>query len=206
MSEEGQKDLSAQLSGSSSHFARSALQGFPSGEYATFALHAGTAVEQLAKALLARRHPALIAAHDFDSLLHACGDSDFAQRTVMRTITVAESLRRAARFVPPLGNLLPQLEVLAEARNGVAHLGHAGQAEDLRLPFLKASELLRDALDLPRQDFWGEFEPLVDAALEESVKEAKVRAANAIAAARVEFETRYGHLDHDARIGVLHAI
>jgi hypothetical protein len=124
----------------------------------------------------------------------------------MRTINATVSIRRAARFVPPIENLQPQLEILTEARNGVAHLAHARQADELRVPFLKASEYLRVSLELDRYEYWGEFVTLVDAALEESAQEAKIRAANAVAAGRVEFQNRYGHLDRDARLGVIHAI
>lgn len=124
----------------------------------------------------------------------------------MRTINVTESIQRASRFVPRIGNLETQLKRLCEARNGVAHLGHTDQPEELRLPFLKASEYLRDALGYDRGEYWGEYIGLVDAALEESVRNAKVRVENAIAAARVEFRNRYGHLDEDARGGVIHAI
>jgi hypothetical protein len=198
-------DVETQLANSASSFARSALQALPSGEYATFALHAGTALEHLAKALLARRHPALIAAGDFDSLLHACGESGLAKKR-MRTINATVSIERAARFVPSIGNLLPRLATLAEARNGVAHLGEAKQADELRVPFLKASEALREELGLDRERFWVEFGTLVDAALEESVQEAKVNPANAVAAARVTFQDRYGHFDEEAKQGAFRAI
>lgn len=198
---------SKRLLGSSARFAQSALQGLPSGDTDTFALHAGIALEHLAKALLVTQHPVLVvAADDFDSLLHACGHSTMAQRATMRTITVTEAVKRAGRFVPQLQNLQNELKLLCDARNGAAHLAHAGQVSDLRVPFLKACELLRNALGLDRDVYWGEFVSVVDEALKASVDEARLRVANALGSARVEFEKRYAHLNADARDGVLHAI
>lgn len=197
---------SKRLSGSSARFAQSALQGLPSGDTDTFALHAGIALEHLAKALLVTQHPVLVAADDFDSLLHASGHSTMAHRATMRTITVTEAVRRAGRFVPQLQNLQNELKVLCDARNGVAHLAHAGQVSDLLVPFLKGCELLRNVLGLDRDVYWGEFVSLVDEALQASVDEARLRVANALGSARLEFEKRYTHLDADARDGVIHAI
>jgi len=197
---------SKRLSDSSARFAQSALQGLPSGDTDTFALHAGIALEHLAKAMLATQHPVLVAADDFDSLLHASGHSTMAQRATMRTITVTAAVRRAGRFVPQLQNLQSELDVLCDARNGIAHLAHAGQDSDLLVPFLKGCELLRDALGLDRDAFWGEFVSVVDEALQASVDKAKLHVANALGSARVEFEKRYAHLDADARDGVIHAI
>lgn len=199
-------EFSTQLRTSAGHFARSALQALPTGGDEVFALHAGTAVEHLAKALLADKHPALIAANDFESLLHACGEEAVATGSVMRTINVTESIKRATRFVPRLSVLKDDLVILAEARNGVAHLGHPADGSSLRVSFLKACELLREELRIERVEFWGDFGSLVDAALEESVKEAKVRVENAIAAARINFRTRYGHLDRDAAATALLAV
>ncbi len=197
---------SKHFSASSARFAQSALQGLPSGDTDIFALHAGIALEHLAKALLVQQHPVLVAADDFDSLLHASGHSTMALRATMRTITVTEAVRRAGRFVPQLQNLKNELKVLCDARNGVAHLAHAGQVSALLVPFLKGCELLRNVLGLDRDAYWGEFVSLVDEALQTSVDEAKLRVANALASARFEFEKRYAHLDADTRDGVIHAI
>src|SRR5690349_5256799 len=111
-----------QLSRSSSQFARSALQALPTGGWMVFALHAGAALEHLSKALLASKHPALISAEDYESLLHATGHDAQATRPVMRTIGFTESVKRCSRFVPQLANLEPELRLLYDARNGVAHL------------------------------------------------------------------------------------
>jgi hypothetical protein len=129
-----------------------------------------------------------------------------AHRATMRTINATTAVRRAGRFVSQLQNMEKELGVLCDARNGIAHLAHAGQDSDLLAPFLKGCELLRDALGVNRDTYWGEFVSVVDEALQASVDEARLRVANALGSARVEFEKRYAHLDADARDGVIHAI
>jgi len=73
-----------------------------------FLLHAATALEHLAKAVLAARHASLIVAtNDFESLLHACGESGFARGSRTRSGISALSptalmprCRARARAVP----------------------------------------------------------------------------------------------------------
>jgi predicted transcriptional regulator len=176
-----------------------------------FLLHAATALEHLAKAVLAARHPSLIVAtNDFESLLHACGESGFARRprAKMRTIGAGEAVARAGRFVPRLEALVPDLQLLILVRNGVAHLGEAAtnDADEVLVPYLKASEELRGALDEDRASYWGEFLDLVDSALKENVEKARLRIQTALALARQEFEKRFGALDSTTREAMLRVI
>ncbi len=136
------EQLHEQLASSSSDFAQSALRALPVGDHTTFVLHASIALEHAMKALLARRHPALMAAADFDSLLHACGDGADARvpRHRMRTITGRESLNRVGQLLPSVHLLSPQLAPLFEARNAVAHLGEPALSDELRVPFLKCAD------------------------------------------------------------------
>jgi hypothetical protein len=202
-------DLSTRLAQSSGGFARSALQALPDGNHATFLLHAATALEQLAKAVLAAVHPSLIIkAGDFDSLLHACGDERAfwgLGRSRVRTITADDAIKRAGRLVPSLVTLKDDLDVLIDVRNGVAHLGESSQidAEAVLVSYLKASEDLRAELDLDRVEYWGQFVDLVDTALIEHVKQARIRVETALAAARHEFERRFGALDDVTRASML---
>lgn len=203
--------LRDQLTESSSQFARSALQALADASHATFLLHAATALEHLAKAVLADRHPSLIvSARDFDSLLHACGQSAHARqpRSRMRTIGAQESVERVAHLVPRIGNLAEDLELLIRVRNGVVHLGElsATDTSDVLVAYLKASEELRDALDIERAEYWQGFASLVDSALKEHVTQARLRAETALAAARAEFERRFRDFDDVAREATLRAI
>jgi hypothetical protein len=175
--------LSAQLVASSGTFARSALQA-QHDDNRVFLLHAATALEHLAKAVLAARRPSLIVAtNDFESLLHACGESGFARRprAKMRTIAAGDAIGRAGRFVPTVEALVPDLELLILVRNGIAHLGEASasDADDVLVAYLKASEELRDTLDVDRSSYWGEFLDLVDSALKENVEKARLRVETA---------------------------
>ena len=88
--------------------------------------------------------------------------------------------------MPTVVALVPSLELLVLVRNGVAHLGEAtaDDGDDVLVPYLKASEELRGALDLDREAYWGEFVELVDSALKENVEKARLRAESALAIAR----------------------
>lgn len=162
-------------------------------------------MEHLSKAQLASKHLALISADDFESLLHACGQEAHASRPSMRTINVTESLKRTGRFLPQVKNLEPELRILCDARNGVAHLAQLRTVDELRVPFLKACELIRDDVGVDRATYWGEFEGAVDAALEKSAHTARVRVETALGAARVDYKNRYGHLDDGARQALIRA-
>lgn len=203
---ENRKKLSVQLAESSAVFARSALQAQHTDDR-IFLLHAATALEHLAKAVLAARHPSFIVAGDFDSLLHACGElgATSGPRSRMKTINAADAVGRAARFVAPVRPLIQQLELLVSVRNGVAHLGEV-QAEDasgVLIPYLKASEALREDLSVERDAYWEEFSDMVDSALKESVEQARIRVETALAIARKEFKKRFSELDDATKQAVL---
>lgn len=172
-------------------FARSALQE-QEADARIFLLHAATALEHLAKAVLVRRHPSFIVrTNDFESLLLACGDSVTNQpRSKMRTITAGEALERGARFVPTLRSLSRELEVLIAVRNGVAHLGHASKtdASDALIPYLKASEALRASTATDQRSYWGDFAPLVASALQANVEQTLLTVERALVIARQEFD------------------
>jgi hypothetical protein len=203
-------DLSSRLAASSSHFAQSALESLPNGQYATFLLHAATALEHLAKAVLAERHPSFIVrADDFDSLLRVCGDSSFAKpSSKIRTITAEEAIVRAGRFAPIVVTFDRELKLLISVRNGVAHLGDASRvdADAVLVPYLRASEELRSALKLDLDGYWGGFVDLVGTALKERVEQARLTAETALAAARKEFKKRFGALDDATRRAMLGVI
>jgi hypothetical protein len=80
------------------------------------------------------------------------------------------------------------------------------EADDVLVPYLKASEELRTALDVDRAVYWGEFIDLVDSALKENVEKARLRVETALAIARQEFEKRFGELDSATREAMLRVI
>jgi hypothetical protein len=151
-----------------------------------------------------------IAANDFDSLLHGCGESRHANTppTRMRTITTSEALKRVGQIDPAFKNHEPSLRVLADIRNGVVHAGASDMdGEGVFIPFLRACDLLiPNVRGATRNAFWGDFESSVDAGLSESLKEAGIAAVEAVAAARLAFEQHYGAMEGSAKEAALAAI
>ncbi len=205
-------DLSDRLVRSSSEFAGSALEAMSEGKHSVFLLHAATALEHLAKAVLASSHPSLIAVaskDNFDSLLLLAGDVHHARPTArIRTIGAQEALSRAGRFAPECALLLDELQLLVWVRDGIAHLADASAAtvDETLVPYLKASEALRGTLGLERTVYWGGFNDLVDSALREHVKQARLRVDAALAVARGEFDRRFAEVDEATKQAVISAI
>jgi hypothetical protein len=204
--------LGARLARSSGDFARSALGAVPEGEHSVFLLHAATALEHLAKAVLAARDPSLIAVaskDNFESLLHLVGQGQHAKpRSRVRTIGAREAMERAARFAPECAGLMDDLRLLIWVRDGIAHLADASAAtvDEVLVPYLKASEELRQALGIDRSVYWGGFTDVVDSALREHIEQARLRVDSALAVARAEFARRFAEFDETTRKAVLNAI
>lgn len=200
----GQHDLSARLAASSSEFAVSALGAMSEGKLSVFLLHAATAVEHLAKAVLAAQHPSLIAVADkenFDSLLHLLGETVPPEK--IRTIGAREALKRAGRYAPECSSLVKdgRLGRLILVRDGVVHLADASSAtvEEVLVPYLKASEDLREVLGIEREAYWDGFVGLVNHALKENVEQVRLRVQAALTVARTNYDERFGALDDDVR-------
>jgi hypothetical protein len=196
---------------SAAKFAQSALRARLDSDSMVYLLHASTGLELLAKGYLASLHGSLIAAGDFDSLLHGCGQSKHARTTPsrMRTITMTETLKRVGQILPTIDNMKASLQLLADVRNGVAHAGKLDpEADDATLvPFIRACDhLLSNLPGGDRASMWGEFISLVDARLSDSTKAAELLVADALAAARLAFDARFGSLDDAVRDGVLSGI
>jgi hypothetical protein len=206
-------DLSVRLAGSSSEFAISALKAMSDGKPSVSLLHAATALEHLAKAVLASRHPSLIAVaskDNFDSLLMLIGEGQRAKGPGrVRTIGAREALDRASRFAPDCAELIDDVALLIWVRDGIAHLADATAAsvDDVLIPYLKTSEELRGALaDLDRATYWGGFTEFVESALTKNVEQVRLRVEAAIAFARDEFTRRFAEHDETMKKAVLTAI
>jgi hypothetical protein len=198
--------FAVELRASAADFATSALQAHLEKNRAVFLLHAATALEQLSKAFLASIHGSLIAANDFDSLLHLSGHSAHTRtpRTRMMTITAQDALVRVGQLVPQVDNLRSSLQLLIWVRNGVVHAGQVEDDADVLVPFLRACDhLLADMSDADRESFWGDALEMVDARLSESSDAAKVSAAEALAAARRRFAERYSEIEPALRAAMI---
>lgn len=198
-----QERLPEQLYESARRFGASAVQAFTDSEPEVFLLHAATSLEHLMKAVLATRHPSLIAGQDFDSLLHTVGLPQHARRPpqVMRTIGMREAIERCMQLVPALGPLGSHLALLMQVRNGLVHLGQlpAATVEGLLVPYLEASELLLEELGTDVSAFWGRHAETVESKLEEARQATRDRVAQAIQAAKKSFDQRFGQSDPEWR-------
>jgi hypothetical protein len=208
-----QYDLSTRLTRSSSEFAGSALGAMSDGKHSVFLLHAATALEHLAKAVLATRHPSLIAVasrDNFESLLMLVGEGHQAKPlSRIRTIGAREALDRATRFAPGCAELIDDVTFLVWVRDGIAHLADATAAtvDEVLVPYLKTSEELRGALiDVDRSTYWSGFTDLVESALRENVEQARLRVDAKIAVARDEFARRFAEVDEATKKAVVTAI
>jgi hypothetical protein len=211
MSESSRQRFVEELRPSAEHFARLALRDHLAAEPASFLLHAGTAMELLAKAFLCSMDPTLVAdVADFDAVLHASGHGRHARkpRHLIKTVTTRAALDRCGQIVPPIANLGPDLARLVDARNGTVHLGLVDQdaAGGSLVPFLKVmQELLRES-GWDSSQFWGDYEEVVTTRLSESSKDAAIKAMESIAAARVHFRESYDHLPQEVRETVVRAV
>jgi predicted nuclease with RNAse H fold len=88
---------------SAREFALSALEAHHAGNHRRVPLYAGTALEHLAKASLARRSPALLAELKNDSSIHSVITllriEGAGSPASVRTVGLAGALRRVERFV-----------------------------------------------------------------------------------------------------------
>jgi hypothetical protein len=195
-------DVGTQLAESAPRFAREALAALSSGDEVGFALYAATSLEHLLKSFLAGKHPALIVdGKNLDSLLHACGQAAVANtpRDKVKTISAGESLERVTRFIPLVASQTTRLQELFGIRNGAVHLADKGSIAPYVLPFLKASEEVRQALLLDRETYWGEYVTLADQTIQEHVAAAELKVAAALAAAKALFAERFEGLEERAR-------
>ncbi|MEV4557175.1 hypothetical protein AB0K51_09270 [Kitasatospora sp. NPDC049285] len=136
-----------------------ALSAWCTGDNDMAVLHGGIGTEHLLKALLAARHPSLLVdGRDFNSLLHATGQSASAAspQTKIKTIGALDAFKRAAALINmPIKER--DLDPLLTARNGVAHLGAHDDAithEALAVAVTVADAVLMD-LQEEVSAFWG---------------------------------------------------
>ncbi|MGW5048671.1 hypothetical protein [Streptomyces griseoluteus] len=152
-------------------------------------LHGGIGTEHLLKALLAARHPSLLVdGRDFNSLLHATGQSTYAAspETKVKTIGALDAFKRVATLITmPVKER--DVDPLLTARNGVAHLGTHDDAithDALVIAVTLADAVLTDLQEnIPT--FWG---PWADSRLdlEQMQRDAQIAAEQALKKVGVE--------------------
>lgn len=190
----------------SCRFCTAALDAYELADKEFFLLDAAVALEQLAKAYLASLNRTLVAESDFDSLLHASGQSRHARRPPqrMRSISMKEALDRCGQLLPGILQLDPDLQLLREVRNGVAHLGIAAErADELLVPFLRASELLLAELDESAWSYFGNKTRWVDETLATDRESRERDATLKVGQAKKAYAQRYQTMDPAWRERVL---
>ena len=84
-----------------------------------------------------------------------------------------DALERCGQLLPGIMQLDDDLQLLREVRNGVAHLGLAAErADELLVPFLRASEILLDELGENEFSYFGNKKRWVDETLARDPKKA----------------------------------
>lgn len=184
-------------------FARSAVGAYISGDWVIFGLHAGVALELLAKAYLSSLHPSLVV-DGVDSLLYACQVPGhvLAPLRAVRTISASEAMSRCGRILPTLMNLTRgELSLILDVRNGVAHLGQVDQTLATRAlaPFVTACDELLGAMSEDPAEFWAEGHAYLEQHLASYRQQATEQVKARLKEARKVFRERFKNLDDKAK-------
>lgn len=176
-------------------------------EYDEFALHAGVAVEKLAKALLVSKSPMYLAEmrnNNTDMLLYFGGDLDEIGLDKVRTVGAKEAVGRLRR----MKILLPDsdLDLLIELRNGAAHTSpDSTVAKGMISPLARTIETLLNELGKPLDEFWERWTDAVKNAVNEQEDQLFRDVQLRITQARHAFEDRFVGLPAEVKDGALKA-
>ncbi|WP_330343371.1 hypothetical protein OHA09_36160 [Streptomyces longwoodensis] len=174
-----------------SRVAQKAIEDHGRGEYDEFALHAGVAVERLAKAVLVTLNPLYLVEMrngNADMLLYFGGHLEL-ETSKVRTVGAKEAVQRLRR----IGVLPPdsQLDLLIELRNGTAHTTVGDQGKTL-LPTLSETVLtLLTAVGMTSSVFWGRWARTVIVAVDRQLDEIHRDVEIRVDQARHLFEDRF---------------
>ncbi|MGW6208433.1 hypothetical protein ACWF9B_32915 [Streptomyces sp. NPDC055089] len=185
--------------------AQKAMEDHGRGEYDEFALHAGVAIERLAKAVLVTRNPIYLVEMrngNADLLLYFGGDLEL-DTTKVRTVGAKEALQRLRRM-----GILPsdsQLDLLIELRNGTAHTTVGDEAKTLLPTLAGTTAVLLTAVGTTFRVFWGRWSRAVIVAVDKQLDEIRRDVEIRIDQARHLFEDRFKDLPEGTMAQVLTA-
>ncbi|GAA5078534.1 hypothetical protein [Streptomyces similanensis] len=160
-----------------------AMDDHARGEYDEFALHAGVAIERLAKAVLYKLNPLYIAS----GKVHLSG-----QKARIYTITATEALSRLSSL-----NILKvdaDLKLLIEQRNGTVHASVGDEAKTHIPTLAKAVGPMLKHLGISDHDFWDRWTSAVNVAVDRLRSEIERGVALRIKQARHIFDDRFKDL------------
>ncbi|MER6206321.1 hypothetical protein [Streptomyces sp. NPDC001642] len=172
-----------------------AMDDHARGEYDEFALHAGVAIERLAKAVLAMMNPLFIAS----------GKVQIGPQNKVKvyTISATEALSR----LQSLGVVKydRDLKDLIEQRNGTVHAA-GGEEAMTHVPTLaKAVAAMLEHLDIPELDFWDRWASAVNVVVDRQRNKVQRDVELRIKQARHLFDDRFAGLPPGAKEKVLHS-
>jgi hypothetical protein len=175
-------------------------------EYDEFALHAGLAVEKLAKAVLASKNPVYITEpRNEDMLLHFGGHLTVAEEKV-RTVGAKDAIARLRR-IEVLPKKDDQLDLLIALRNGAAHSApNSTLAKGMISPLARTIETLLNDLGETLDEFWGRWTKAVKDAVNEQEDQVFRDVQLRITQARHAFEDRFNNLPPGSKELVLTGI
>jgi len=174
---------------SAREFALSALEAHHAGNRRRVPLDAGTALEHLAKACLARRSPVLLAElkgnSSINSLIGLLRIEGAGVPASIRTVGLSEALIRVGLFVRSRASK-EDLQILVDLRNGIVHASEDAEVEERILAaFAQQADALLTDLGRAREDFWDGQLDVVDILLgdfgDKLVNRVEVRLASALA-------------------------
>lgn len=173
-------------------------------EYDEFALHAGVAVEKLAKAVLVSKNPVyLVEPRNEDMLLHFGGHLQVDEEKV-RTVGAKEAITRLRK----IGTLQAdaQLDLLIAMRNGAAHsTPDSTLAKGMISPLARTIETLINDLGKTLGSFWERWTDAVKNAVNEQEDQVFRDVQLRITQARHAFEDRFVGLPAEVKEGALRA-
>jgi hypothetical protein len=205
-------DLHLVLEESAGRHARSALREFTDEDYGQVAaaLHAGIAIEHLAKRCLIEINPVLIAENDLNSILMLSGNGKLSKTRAfqIKTISATEACKRVKQLYPSFPYRSGTEFDLFAIRNAAAHLGITDtgpmrQAVQLMVRMLNS---LIGILCLDPAEFWGDSLPVALELINEAAGEVRTMVAAKYSAASIRLEERMVDLDPAQREAVLRAV
>ncbi|MFF4308517.1 hypothetical protein [Streptomyces sp. NPDC001507] len=170
-----------------------AMDDHARGEYDEFALHAGVAIERLAKAVLVKMNPMYIAS----GKVHIGPQS----KVKIYTITASEALTRLQSL--GICKYDTDLKMLIEQRNGTVHATGGDESKTQIPTFAKVITAMLKHLGIPDYDFWGRWTSAVDVAVSRQRNEIQRDVELRMKQARHLFDDRFKGLPEKAKEQVL---
>ncbi|RJQ83395.1 hypothetical protein D5S17_00520 [Pseudonocardiaceae bacterium YIM PH 21723] len=174
--------------------------------------HVAVAVEHLLKAYLVSLHPALIVDRgDWQSMLHATGHGNRSKVPASRTrsIGVTEAFDRVKELLPQhLTVTKTEFLAVAEARNGIAHVG-AYEATEMRKILTTCFRVIRpllESLGASEGDYWKFNSKLRDQLEDEHVTQVGLTVTAKIDRARTTAGRLIYRLNRQDRIAIIAAL